>query len=305
MPRGGASSRGCAAHGGVLGSWLCQEGSGGAAGRRAVRAAQTIEGAAIAASRRHTAPDAARSRTERPDLGWKNTGCLDRQTVWCQLGCAPVPTLVPSAGIPMAQTATRYRTGESRSAAIAQKKLQTLMRDNSVDLWSTDEVHFQQHGSRCRLWVPPEIKDPVLLHAPTRKSVGYFGAVRLRDGRFVFRREEDKFNGISFFRFLRDLRRTAIRTGRRIVVIPDNAKYHHALLHKSWREEQAPGFTLDFLPPYSPEVIPIERVWKLTRRLCLHNRYFGFLDGVVSAVEDQFAEWTKSNDILRRLCAIT
>jgi hypothetical protein len=54
------------------------------------------------------------------------------------------------------------------------------MQDDSVDLWATDEVHFQQHGSRCRMWIPPEIKDPVLLHAPTRKIVGYFGAVRLR-----------------------------------------------------------------------------------------------------------------------------
>ena len=67
------------------------------------------------------------------------------------------------------------------------------MRNDSVDLWSIDEVHFQQHGSRCRMWIPPEIKDPVLLHAPTRKSVGYFGAVRLRDGRFVFRQETGKF----------------------------------------------------------------------------------------------------------------
>jgi hypothetical protein len=72
------------------------------------------------------------------------------------------------------------------------------MQDDSVDLWATDEVHFQQHGSRCRMWIPPEIKDPVLLHAPTRKSVGYFGAVRLRDGRFVFRLETGKFNGPSF-----------------------------------------------------------------------------------------------------------
>jgi ubiquitin-protein ligase len=44
------------------------------------------------------------------------------------------------------------------------------MQDTSVDLWATDEVHFQQHGSRCRMWIPPEIKDPVLLHAPTRKG---------------------------------------------------------------------------------------------------------------------------------------
>jgi hypothetical protein len=36
---------------------------------------------------------------------------------------------------------------------------------------------FQQHGSHCRMWVPPEIKDPILRHAPTRKSVACFGAV--------------------------------------------------------------------------------------------------------------------------------
>lgn len=55
------------------------------------------------------------------------------------------------------------------------KKLRALSLDPSVDLWARDEVHFQQHGSRCRMWVPPETKDPMLLHHPTRKSVGYLG----------------------------------------------------------------------------------------------------------------------------------
>jgi hypothetical protein len=59
------------------------------------------------------------------------------------------------------------------------KKLRKLATDADVDLWALDEVHFQQYGSRCRMWIPPEVKEPVLLHAPTRKSVGYFGAVRL------------------------------------------------------------------------------------------------------------------------------
>lgn len=44
---------------------------------------------------------------------------------------------------------------------------------------------FQQHGTRCRMWVPPEVKDSVLLHAPTRKSVACFGSVSLSTGRFV------------------------------------------------------------------------------------------------------------------------
>ena len=106
------------------------------------------------------------------------------------------------------------------------------MADETVDLWATDEVHFQQHGSRCQMWIPPETKDPVLLHAPTRHSVGYFAAVRIRDGRFQYCREADKFNGATFFAFMKGLRRTSIRTGRRVVVITDNAKYHHARLHK-------------------------------------------------------------------------
>ena len=61
---------------------------------------------------------------------------------------------------------------------------------------------------------------------------------------------------------------------------------------------------MDFLPPYSPELNPLERVWKLTRRLRLHNRYFGFLESVIEAVEYEFTKWAGPNETLRRLCAI-
>ncbi len=179
------------------------------------------------------------------------------------------------------------------------------MRDATVDLWALDEVHFQQHGSRCRMWVPPEIRDPVLYHHPTRRSVGYFGAVRLRDGNFFYRRESGRFNGETFGEFLKLLCEVSTADGRKVVVISDNAKYHHARAHQPWREQQAATFALDYLPPYSPELNPIERVWKLTRRLCLHNRYFGFLQTVIDAVESRFSEWVHPNDTLRRLCAIT
>src|SRR3989304_4816431 len=88
-----------------------------------------------------------------------------------------------------------------------------------------DEVHFQQHGSRCRMWVPSETRDPVLHHHPSRHHIGYFGAVRLRDGRFFFRREPDKFNAVTCGQFLEALRATSGRTARRVVVITDNARY--------------------------------------------------------------------------------
>jgi transposase len=179
------------------------------------------------------------------------------------------------------------------------------MRNEAVDLWALDEVHFQQHGSRCRMWVPPEIQDPILLHHPTRKSVGYFGAVRLRDGKFVYRAETGRFNAETFLAFLQVLSARSVTGARRVVVISDNAHYHKAKFHQAWRARRASRFALDFLPPYSPELNPIERVWKLTRRLCLHNRYFATLDEVLVAAETQFAEWRRPNEELRRLCAIT
>ena len=167
-----------------------------------------------------------------------------------------------------------------------------------------DEVHFQQHGSRCRMWVPPEIIDPVCLHAPTRKSISFFGAVRLKDGKLVMSRPEGMFNGQTCWKFLRKLERLSRGTGRPMIVIIDNARYHHATLHHAWRKEVEDHFQLYFLPPYSPELNPIERVWKLIRRACLHNRYFPTLRDVVTAVAPRLRAWSRPNTTLQRLCGI-
>jgi transposase len=178
------------------------------------------------------------------------------------------------------------------------------LKDDEYDIWAMDEVHFQQYGSRCRMWIPPEIKEPVLMHHPTRDGVGYYGAVRLRDGKFVYKSEWDKFNGETFFSFLKYLRKVSSHSGRKVIVINDNARYHHAKLHKPWREQCRKKFEIMFLPPYSPELNPIERVWKLTRRLAIHNRYFPTLESVSHAVEFIFDKWRSGNRTLKTLCAI-
>jgi len=133
------------------------------------------------------------------------------------------------------------------------------MADDAVDLWALDEVHFQQQGSRCRMWIPPETKDPIVYHHPTRKSVGYFAAVRLRDGQFLFRREVGRFNGETFWEFLKVFREVSAVPGHRVLAISDNAQYHRSKLHLEWRDQQAPEFGLDFLPPYSPDLNPIDQ----------------------------------------------
>ncbi len=83
-----------------------------------------------------------------------------------------------------------------------------------------------------------------MYHYPTRKSVGYFAAVRLRDGQFLFRRETGRFNGETFWEFLKMFREASAVSGRRVVA-SDNAQYHRCKLHLEWRNQQEPQFGLN------------------------------------------------------------
>jgi len=152
------------------------------------------------------------------------------------------------------------------------------------------------------MWVPPEVKDPVLLHAPTRKSVACFGAVSLSTGKFI-RQMCDVFNAATFEEFLKKLLRHRSR-GKRMVIVLDNARYHHAILLAPLLRKYRNILSLLFLPPYSPQLAPIERVWKLARRLATHNRYFATLDELLNAIQACFDRWRKPNSVLRRLCGI-
>ena len=152
------------------------------------------------------------------------------------------------------------------------------------------------------MWVPPEETDPVVFQAPTRKSVAVFGAVHPQDGHLVVQRSHP-FNADSFRSFLSHLLRHR-RHGRLLVVITDNATYHHSQELRPWLFQHRDVLRLDYLPPYSPELNHQERVWKLTRRLVTHNRYFPVLEELMNAVTQQFSVWDKPNQTLHRLCAI-
>lgn len=153
------------------------------------------------------------------------------------------------------------------------------------------------------MWVPPEDKDPVVMHAPTRKSIATFGAVRPADG-ILATLLMNTFNAETFQAFLSLLLRHK-RKGRTMVVIVDNASWHKSRELQPWLEAHKQALRLDFLPPYSPDLNAIERVWKLARRLRTHNRYFATLDELVETVCEQFTTWAIPNDDLRRLCAIS
>jgi transposase len=172
------------------------------------------------------------------------------------------------------------------------KDMQEMANNPKIEVWVQDEVFFKLHGTTCKMWISPEDSDPSVLHNPGREHIKYYGAVRLRDGKFVYMKVEDTFNGDNFFTFLKYLRKITARSSKKTVLLLDRASYHRAKV-------------LKFLPPGSPELSPIERVWKYTRRKCTHNRYFPTSEDLSVTVESQFDQWGHKSEALQRLCAIS
>ncbi len=89
-----------------------------------------------------------------------------------------------------------------------------------------------------------------------------------------------------------------------MLLIMDNAAYHHSANLDAFLDRHRDRLELLILPPYSPELNPIERVWKLLRRLKIHNQYFEKLDNLMRAISEQLKVWYIPNQELTRLCCI-
>jgi len=102
------------------------------------------------------------------------------------------------------------------------------------------------------LQVPPEEKDPIIRHVPTRKSMALFGAVSAGTGEMVTM-DATIFNAETFLQFLQKVIRSKKR-GKKIILILDNARYHHVTMILPWLTKRKDKIQLLFLPPYSPTV---------------------------------------------------
>ena len=57
-----------------------------------------------------------------------------------------------------------------------------------------------------------------------------------------------------------------------IVLILDNARYHYSKEVKTYLVDSKIRFV--FLPSYSPNLNPIERLWKYFKKVVLYNTYY-------------------------------
>jgi transposase len=132
-----------------------------------------------------------------------------------------------------------------------------------------------------------------------RARLNILGAYCPEDQEYLdIRLTRDNINGEQFVNLLRLLRERHPET-KRFILYLDNAKYFDAPVVHEWRARH-PGFELKFLPPYSPNLNLIERLWKLLRKEAFCRGYDSFeeMQRGVSAVLDHLEKHHHQLDTL-------
>jgi transposase len=58
-----------------------------------------------------------------------------------------------------------------------------------------------------------------------------------------------------------------------------------------WAEKHEEQLEIHYLPPYSPDLNPVEWVWKKTKWAATHNRFFDSLKALKEAVSRRFIRY--------------
>lgn len=179
------------------------------------------------------------------------------------------------------------------------KILNEVLPDDKIELLFYDEAFFRRESSVTRGWYlrgsKSEIKCPM-----TFEKVGTCGAVNPRNGS-LYSLTFDGFDSDTFIYYLKWLL-MVFKTQKKIVIVLDNASPHRSYKTKEFVAKNKKRLELLYLPPYSPDLNPIERVWKNLRYYVTHNIYFETLEALENAIINYLKEHIKPNERLRSLC---
>lgn len=129
-----------------------------------------------------------------------------------------------------------------------------------------------------------------------RKSVKIFGCVEIHSAQFLYHRDT-VFNAETYLGFLEQIAKRYHR--RKVFYIQDNASYHKDGDVWNWFKDNRRWIEVSNLPPYSPEFNAAEPLWKYTRKVGTHNRYFENETEIVETLTRVFRSIQKNPDQIR------
>lgn len=140
-------------------------------------------------------------------------------------------------------------------------------KEGKVHLVFCDAAHFVLQPFLCFLWSAVR----VFIKAPAgRNRINVLGAVNAITKEVITLTNTTYITSDTLVQFLKLLKEKF--HDKPIAIVLDNARYQHCFVVKAIAAGL--GIHLLFLPPYSPNLNIIERLWKFTKKKILHAKYY-------------------------------
>ena len=158
---------------------------------------------------------------------------------------------------------------EAQEAFIKFYKKLKKKAEGKEPIYFADSVHPQHQTHLAYGWIPKGERRGMPTTA-SQKRLSFMGGICLQGYKFFYQ-QASEVNAESIASFLEALRKRHPEPCI-IHLVWDNASYHRDAAIQSFAEGLA--IQLHYLPPYSPNLNPIERLWKLMHESVTYNKYY-------------------------------
>lgn len=128
-----------------------------------------------------------------------------------------------------------------------------------------DESGLSQRPTRVRTWAPKG-ESPVVQFHFNWDHISVIAGMHMRG--VCFRMHQGAVKKEQVVEFLRILK---AHFHRRLLILWDGARPHHSRLVRDYVDSTDGHIQISFLPPYAPELNPVEYLWAWLKRHALAN----------------------------------
>jgi len=164
-----------------------------------------------------------------------------------------------------------------------------------VDIWFQDEARFGQQNTTTRLWAEKGTR-PRAVKQQQFEYAYLFGAVCPATG--DTEALIAPFMNMDVMEKHLALISQKVPKGRHAVIVVDGAVWHQAHLIEKFN-----NLSIIKLPPYSPELNPIEQVWQWLRQNELANRCFSGYENIVDECSRAWNVFISDTSRVIKLCS--
>jgi len=187
--------------------------------------------------------------------------------------------------------------GKHQTAEVQEKFVKTMLTqvekakksDGREVVLNFDPMHQTHNNENGYLWQVKGREGTKQVHSNTgRRRLNILGALDMVTLDIVPFITEENCNKETVKVFLNEVKKAYPKAGK-ITIFLDNARYQRNYEVQEYAESL--GITLWFMPPYSPNLCLIERLWKFFKNKVIKNRYYETWDDFYDFVCTFFQNW--------------